>query len=288
MDWKWFVSTYAQCGAALIGVIAAFIISKLLNESERKEFLSQKLNDHKVEFDLIKGKLANRKFDTYNKRLMEESIVLGKAIEEGGFDELSTTEAEKKLYVMIPTLYYSKYNATRLMKMIHASNNDDIDSSMGTEEDMLPPISNFLNGGPDVEYASIEELKLLCKELIAKFTSTGRCILVQQRNLSTIRLNIVVLIVGFLCCVIYPLHFLPLRFDEVPDINFSLRNILSYLFSIQGGLLVLMSIVIIGIFGFFYAYSLRLERLYDSLINQMEYANINIEGYSTYFRSLEG
>ncbi|RWX47315.1 hypothetical protein H206_03730, partial [Candidatus Electrothrix aarhusensis] len=43
VDWNWFFAAFAQCGAALIGIIAAFIISKLLAEDNKYDSIKIKL-----------------------------------------------------------------------------------------------------------------------------------------------------------------------------------------------------------------------------------------------------
>ena len=39
MDWNWFFAAFAQCAAALIAIIGAFVISKLLGENEKEEVI---------------------------------------------------------------------------------------------------------------------------------------------------------------------------------------------------------------------------------------------------------
>ena len=45
VDWNWFFAAFAQSAAALIAIIGAFIISKLLGENEKEEMQSNKIDE---------------------------------------------------------------------------------------------------------------------------------------------------------------------------------------------------------------------------------------------------
>ena len=51
VDWNWFFAAFAQCGAALIGIISAFIISKLLAEDNKYDSIKIKLENLKIARD---------------------------------------------------------------------------------------------------------------------------------------------------------------------------------------------------------------------------------------------
>ena len=42
IDWNWFFSAFAQSGAAIIGIIGAFVISKIIDESSIKLNVEEK------------------------------------------------------------------------------------------------------------------------------------------------------------------------------------------------------------------------------------------------------
>ena len=48
-DWNWFFAAFAQSGAALIGIIAAFIISKIIGELEKEEEFSRDLKKRGID-----------------------------------------------------------------------------------------------------------------------------------------------------------------------------------------------------------------------------------------------
>jgi len=45
VDWNWFFAAFAQSAAALIAIIGAFIISKLLGENEKEEKQSNEIDE---------------------------------------------------------------------------------------------------------------------------------------------------------------------------------------------------------------------------------------------------
>src|SRR4051812_42840852 len=58
MDWNWFFSTFSQSAAALLGVIAAFIIARLLGLDERTGMLRHEFDGLKVDKIKIERRLA--------------------------------------------------------------------------------------------------------------------------------------------------------------------------------------------------------------------------------------
>jgi hypothetical protein len=89
IDWNWFFAAFAQCGAALIGIIAAFIISKLLGESDKYETIYRKLELLLLKKSDLINKLSHRHFDWYDKINIKYSYQIKEAIENGEFNDLA-------------------------------------------------------------------------------------------------------------------------------------------------------------------------------------------------------
>jgi uncharacterized membrane protein len=74
MDWNWFFSSLAQSVAALVGVFAAFIITKIINN--QATFAQQGIRTKEILSVSEKHKeaAANRYFRWYNERRMDEAL----------------------------------------------------------------------------------------------------------------------------------------------------------------------------------------------------------------------
>ncbi|RWX50133.1 hypothetical protein VU01_13814, partial [Candidatus Electrothrix marina] len=133
------------------------------------------------------------------------------------------------------------------------------------------------------EREKIELLKVECEALIEKFILTKRDLEITRKNLSPINNTIYILSIGLLLTVIYPLHFMPMAVNKLPSIGLSFKTISSNLFSLKGGLLVLLTITIESIFLYFLVIIRSLKGKYNISINSIEKSWLNIGYYSKYF-----
>ena len=62
-DWNWFFASFAQCAAALIAIIAAFIISKLLGEAEKGEIHNSKIDELIIRYNDLFKRISARYFE---------------------------------------------------------------------------------------------------------------------------------------------------------------------------------------------------------------------------------
>ncbi len=74
IDWNWFFSSLAQSVAALVGIFAAFIITKII--SNQSEF--QRKNSRLRELLSVSAKyrdaLSYRSFDWYNEHTLNDAL----------------------------------------------------------------------------------------------------------------------------------------------------------------------------------------------------------------------
>lgn len=96
IDWNWFFAAYAQSATALIGVLSAFIISKLLGESDKYEQILNTLNKLNLKRNYYLDKISVYKFEIHDKQNIKYSYPLGKAIDNGEFHGLADDEKLKK------------------------------------------------------------------------------------------------------------------------------------------------------------------------------------------------
>ncbi|MBL6447635.1 hypothetical protein JMN32_15055 [Fulvivirga sp. 29W222] len=273
IDWNWFFAAFAQCGAALIGIIAAFIISKLLNESEKAENLDQQLARLVVNYKDIKLRIANRSFDWFNRKTIQRSSNIKGAIKNGDFDNLNITETLDMLYALEPRLYKSNLNLATLTKRI-----TDIQTSAFGE---LLPVN--IQNGLNEEMELIDALKIEALTHIDHFKLLKNELHNTKIKLKPINYSIIVLSIGFVFTVIYPLHFMPLSLNESPKIVWSMSVFFQHLSSLKGILLVFLTAVIEGIFIYFLILTYKLKQKYLNASERILDDHTKLEGYSSYF-----
>jgi len=73
MDWNWFFSSIAQSGAALIGIIGAFLISRVLNEKDVNSTILHEFRDIAFKRTNVVHDIENIPFDWYNRNTILQS-----------------------------------------------------------------------------------------------------------------------------------------------------------------------------------------------------------------------
>lgn len=279
-DWNWFFAAFAQCAAALIGIIGAFIISKLLNESSRQEEFDGRAKDFFIEFDNTFNRIYYLNFEWYDKTRIKYSSDIKKAIESNEFDGLSDQEIHEKLINDIEPGLNGTPICVQELKARQKQIRIDAGSTFPVFQQFAPEgIWDDLNEEKDkINALKVESITLTHKFNRLKAENSGA-----KNNLNTIKNTIWILIVGFLLTVIYPLSFMPLPVDATPSVTFDMEIIYSSIFSLRGLFLFLLSIVVIGIFTYFLIVTRNLRVKYKALDEQLKPDFGELKEYSPYF-----
>ncbi|RWX50117.1 hypothetical protein VU01_13841 [Candidatus Electrothrix marina] len=104
LDWNWFFAAFAQCGAALIGIISAFIISKLLGENDKYEYIIKELEHSSIKKNELLKKISLRHFDWHDRLNIKYDSAIEDAIREDQFSDLTDEEKLKNIFSLIPEL----------------------------------------------------------------------------------------------------------------------------------------------------------------------------------------
>ena len=291
IDWNWFFSAFSQCSAALIGIIAAFTISKLLSEGEKVDDYSNSISEMQFyRMDLLR-KIESRKFDWYDRMNIEYSSDLRESIKNGEFDYLSEEDALSRLFEIETNLFgvencYSYLS--KKIKEIKSNMNQSISGALGIDFSALelpeiPPPNLWNNLSKELDL--INNLKLEAIKLIDRFKSNKAELVSRIKNIKPIKTIIYVLIFGMLTTVIYPLHFMPLGSKESPNISFSYDTFVNILLSTKGALLSLLGLTIIGLFAYFLSIIKRIETQYIQLNESIGTEHLTLSEYSTYFQN---
>lgn len=74
LDWNVFYSSIAQSTAAFVGLLGAFIITKIINNEQQFNEHKILIEDYIVAGNYLKQKLNDRYFKWYNKRTREQEL----------------------------------------------------------------------------------------------------------------------------------------------------------------------------------------------------------------------
>ena len=288
IDWNWFFAGFAQCAAALIAIIGAFIISKLLGENEKEERTSSNVDDLVIRHSDLKKRISIRLFSWWDERTIEYSSVIGDSIESGEFNGLDDNKLLEKLFEVRPDLFKTPNCLAVLKERI--SSEAPVSKSVGDglsfiQKPMQIPKITPVGLWDDLnrEKERIYQLQIESETLIEQFRKVQTDIDASQNNLTPIRRTIQVLIVGLILTVVYPLHFIPIGLNETPTLSFSIDIICQNLFSIKGLLLVLLTLIIGGLFTYFLYLIRQIDKSYGNSRLRLEDRYFDISSYSIYF-----
>lgn len=302
IDWNWFFSSLAQSSAAIIGILGAFLVSKILNN--QAIFLQKKNKCQSIIIDCKKvADAANdRYFGWYNKYTNERVFEKLQDLLSSG-EYLSPQEYYDQLHFSI----FSPHQEIKSEIKMKIEQHKNIQEQERNES--LKRAEKFGKERPGVVYIEPVYPKLDIprsypeqSKLNEEFDLISICLRdakYQVRLVSNILMDIeknpessklVNAILIFICFlfffgVIYPLGFLPVQTNSEINITFDLEVILSHIISIKGFFLFVLSLVfsVTLIFLFLLNRSLKYPmEILDSL-RRFEY----LSEYSDYFRIME-
>lgn len=289
IDWNWFFSAFAQCSAALIGIIAAFTISKLLSEGEKVEDHTNIINEMLLKrVDLLK-RIDSRYFDWHDRLHIEYSFDLKEAIENGNFSNMNNEKMLDRLHSIVPNLFGVENCLDYLTKRINSLEPERTPIGKGISI-VQQPIMNF-NIPPEgmwdrlrEERESIQTLRLESENLIECLRIKKLEVESKSKNTDPIKVTIYILMICFILTVIYPLHFMPISANGVPSIELTLSALYSNLVSIKGLFLMLLAITINGLFVYFLSLIIKIQKQYKQIYSSITPDDLNLLEYSKYFR----
>lgn len=294
MDWNWFFSALAQSTAAIVGIFAAFIITKIINnQSEFKKKYSQ-LNSLLANCYKLVDKINSRYVEWYNKHTREEQL-------EEILHLISKNDSDD------PEFYYNELNFS-----IYDDKNDIIEIiSSKIKEFRIPKISTknkifntpsrFKIPMPIIPMSdsmmqqeakfreSLRNEKELIEDVVMEIKHQVRTIInflleVKGNPESSIIINlsIISILILFYTGVIYPLSFLPLNIDAKFDL--SILAFFEILFSLKGIILFIISVIFNIIMIIFLVINIRLKYKKEEIEELEKYSLL--KSYSLYLENM--
>jgi hypothetical protein len=278
MDWNWFYSSMAQSVAALVGIFAAFIISKVLQNQSEFSRKSAKLRKLLAVTERHKEALAVRRFRWVSQRLLEYSL--------DDIDRLMAKNESKD-----PIEYYRGLDFPRYVPL------KDV---MEQIEKRIAEFESDADKGPDpieaekltTPYARrVYELAMEEKDVIHNLVvEINQHIRFTELHLSEIddnpessglvTISIMATVLLFFLGVMLPLTFIPFPPGD-PRLP-SLSQWTFDLLSMKGFLVAATALIFVGIMGVFW-YVNRSSIYKDSEVSQLRESTV-LENYSPYLK----
>ena len=98
-DWNVFYSSLAQSTAAFVGLLGAFIITKIINNEQQFNENKILIEDCIVTANNLKMRLKDRYFNWYNTRIREKAF---EKMEDNSYDD-------KNIFYKSPEIIYNEY-----------------------------------------------------------------------------------------------------------------------------------------------------------------------------------
>ena len=275
MDWNWFFSAMAQSTAAIVGLFAAFIITKIINNqtefARKKDQISELCNEALRYIESA----DNRYFNWYNERRMATGLNHVREMIIKDTDQLTAEEYYSEIYFPI----YEKKD--EVLKQIQSVKDDfpALHEGAWTSIDLGVELTNKLVKEED----DINRLITEINHHIRRINSTLLSIKGNPESSGLIAISIGSVILLFFSGVIYPLSFLPLKADA--EITLSFTAFWDILLSTKGIMLLIVSIIFSGITTVFLKINSTLTYDETDIENLRLYSNIS--SYSDFFKIME-
>jgi hypothetical protein len=292
IDWNWFFSSFSQSAAALLAIIAAFVISRLLGLSEKISTSISQFDDLVIEFDRIRAKISIRNFRWYTKMITEYGGNLKEDIRKGEFENLNRDEILAKIYKSDNRLYkiddavlevFDELYESRRPKRQKSSNVGEliITNSGSYNLDSIEPAG--LWESVNLEKEAINQVEIEAKSLIQHFQKNLHELNSFRDSIRPLKIIIMILLISFPLTVIYPLHFMPVETNQELTITFNLINIIQSMITFKFLLLSIFFISIEGILVYFLILTGQINNRLNSAVQGNSGDFRSIKNYSEYF-----
>ena len=290
-DWNWFFSSFCQSAAALIGIIGAFLISRLLGISEKINSTISEFDNLKIEHNKIILSIKNCHFNWFTKMHVKYNSDIQEQIKNGDFNNLNREEILNKIYSLDSRLFkidnavmesfekiYEEYKTkyTPLGNGLSVKN-----TSFAGLYDIAP---KGLWDNLEEEENLINKLEIESKTLIQYFDRNLQSLQAFNDSIAPLKIIIILLLFAFPLTVIYPLHFMPMIANANPVLTYNLSDIFYLMFTFKFIMLFIFFVLMESIFGYFLYITNQLSSRLEVAIQNNAVSLRNLENYSEHFK----
>ncbi|MFQ1897339.1 hypothetical protein ACK36K_08405 [Aeromonas veronii] len=301
MDWNVFFSTISQTSGAIVGIFAAFLITKIISNQSDFSKLKNDATHNLIDSKTAKSEAEARFFQWFNERVREREI---SNIENDFLDKINEDIWNEEI-IHTPNEYISKYNFSPF---------DDYHEIMGAVNKKITELSSKLEREREAAkammqsktsyYAHLLNTQIyqampshyeISQELTNEREQIDQLVIKVERqarknealavelscgvdSINLVTNSILAVLVLFFSGVIYPLSFLP--WEAGSEISLSLSAFWDILFSLKGFMLVLISMIFSGLMIVFLFINNRLRHSAEVISELSLYSDIS--NYSPY------
>lgn len=275
----------------MIGVILAFLVSRIINEGSDYDRLLYDWNVLIDESIDLKARIDSMNFEWHDNKVFED---LDFTEYEASLKELVNSTAEEKtefIAAIAPRIYYPANFLRQLERKIKAAVRPPRGTSVmlagnaGLSQ-MDIPVRGFKMAIPGVweRVISIEEefenISLRVQSVVRRHKSIARAFSRNMSDMNNLSKSILVLLPVTILTVIYPLHFLPVPDGAAPSLSFDIIAVVKLLISLKGLFLMVLSVLTIGLLLFLASYCKRHASQYRQNIKVINSTYVDLGWYS--------
>jgi hypothetical protein len=293
VDWNVFFSTISQTSGAIVGIFAAFLITKIVSNQTEFSKIKNIATQHLIDSETTESKVKARNFDWYNRKKIES------AMEQIEYNVLSSRKVPyldecMSKYEFSPFDDFDKVRSIIGNKLTSLSEKLDAEqkkqnflkSSHGVGVAIaqssirpMPPIANIA-----IIHKSAEERELIDQLIIniERQAKKNEALNAEMQegvdSVNLVTFSIIAVLILFFAGVIYPLSFLP--WDQKKEVTLSLSAFWNVLFSLQGFMLTLISVIFSTLMFVFLYINNKLKHS-NKVIERIAYYS-DVSNYSSY------
>lgn len=294
MDWNVFFSTVSQTTGAIVGIFAAFLITKIVANQSEYSRNKEKASDYIHRSRALEHESETRYFEWYNERTAEKEL-------SEIYDSFNETDQILSAEEYYKNLDFSPFQDRKEALKLIQNKVDELSEKKRIEEERVRSELDRLGTGhavwsnkpmhmPNLSALAVNttEEREQIDNLLVRTTMQSKMnhdlfVLLRSGSESSplVSVSIVAVILLFFSGVIYPLSFLPL--NPSAELSISLGVFWDILFSLKGALLTMMSVIFCGLMLVFLIINNKLKHDIAVLSELEKYSSIG--SYSGYFHS---
>lgn len=277
MDWNVFFSTISQTSGAIVSIFTAFLITKIISNQSEFAKLKNEATHYLIDSESAVAETKARRFEWYNKILRNAAL---ESIEDEFWQtkEIPTLDDCKKKYNFSPFDGHENIkNAIRdkiseLSEKLEAERQENKNSrfnnlihSASYNERLTRSSRDLISLDLKVELKKmLRNERDLIDQLIVKIERQAKrnSVLIEELksgsdSVNLVSCSIIAVLILFFAGVIYPLSFLP--WDSKQELTLSISAFWDILFSLQGVMLTLISLIFSTLMIVFFFINLGLK-----------------------------
>lgn len=301
MNWDNFFAAFSGASAALIGVTFAFIVSKLLSNIADSDSLNNETYELAIERKELLNEIDNIAFLWHDEMIikyvyqLKQKYKQGKITDTQDIIERIEKETKRKLFLHGKSLEYIKSEIANFKKEDKERQIPTKAIVNGEETEIMITPPDFLGNMPELPYdqnmwketyeeeQKFENCYQKSEIIICKFKNVMNKINSKIKDFNVIKNIIIAFIPITIMTVIYPLHFIPLATDEIPEISFSFKNFFYLWFSLKGTMLTILFLSTVGSMIYFIKLCNRNIKVLNENMKMIEENYIDIKQYCELF-----